>query len=470
MDILYIFGRWCVYLKRISPFIFEDAVPSDKFFDRIEEIEFFESNLRVKRKMLLCIVAPLKYGKSSLMQRYHEILGKYPDIISIYLNLKKIKCPIEYIVTVLRNYDMDLDEKYRASSHKGDLFPLFEEINNLLVREDRWLFLLFDEFHLLPEILRSEGFYRGFSDKLVFSFLRGIAEGTRISYVVCGSVIEPLMQALDVWGGRFQIIYLGPFREKDAVDMIKKLFAEGGMPIEEQYAKIIAEAAGYHPFYIQYMGHHIYMKGCTDRLAIRHAKQRLFEFLLPIFLDYLKRIRGMGMAYIDSIAKLVNKKPLTIDDRIALGDLVRVGILKPKNTGYEFVDPLFRRYMEQIIGGFEPAEVTIVGHWAERIVGNYLLRRGYIPYYSHDSRGAFDIYARVGNTDVGIQVRFSTCGEIYLSDEDKKRILLASKETGWKPIIALVSKQLKFFPEIKHGKYTESEGYTDILEAIKAHI
>jgi len=83
-------------------------------------------------------------------------------------------------------------------------------------------FLLFDEFNLLPEIIRCEGFCKNFSGGLIFGFFRGFAEGARISYVVCGSVIEPLMRALDVWGGRFQTIYPGPFNKKDAVEMLKK--------------------------------------------------------------------------------------------------------------------------------------------------------------------------------------------------------------------------------------------------------
>lgn len=94
---------------------------------------------------------------------------------------------------------------------------------------------------------------------------------------------------------------------------------------------------------------------------------------------------------------------------------------------------------------YTPAEPLIVGHWAERIVGNYLLRRGFIPYYSHDNRGAFDIYVRINEIDVGIHVRYSARGEIYLSEEETRRILQSAEEMKWKPILALVGKQIKFF-------------------------
>ncbi len=186
-----------------------------------------------------------------------------------------------------------------------ELVKLFEALNKVLEQNDWWIFILFDEFHLLPELVRSEGFFRDLSDEIIFGFFRGFAEGRRISYIVCGSIIEPLMHALDIWGGRFQTIYLGPFSEKDAIEMIKKLFAKGGMTIEDEYTKNIAEAAGYHPFYIQYMGHQIYVLRRIDRFTIRHAKQRLFEYLAPLFFDYLKRIRKMGEAYINAVAKLM---------------------------------------------------------------------------------------------------------------------------------------------------------------------
>ncbi len=450
-----------------SPFIFEDAVPRDKFFDRREEIEFFVRNLRAKRKILLSIVAPLKYGKSSLMHRYYEILREFDDIIPIYINLRVEDRPIQLIVSVLENYGFDLGDTYRRCLESGSLRDFFIELNIKLKKKGVWLFLLFDEFHLLPELIRNEGFYRDFSDEIIFGFFRGFAEGANMSYVVCGSIIEPLMDALDIWGGRFQIIYLGPFSKNDALEMIIKLFAIGGMNISTDYAEMIAEAAGYHPFYIQYMGHQIYVEGEINRRTIRLAKQRLFEFLSPLFFAYLERVQELGEKYLGALAKLIRNEPLTMNDIVCLGKLVRIGIIRPKNAKFEFVDPLFRRYLEHIVNNLEPTEVTIVGHWAERIVGNYLLRRGYTPYYSHDSKGIFDIYTKINKRDVGIQVKYSSEGEIYLSESEAEEILSEAKNLGWIPVLAIVSKQIRFYSDIKPGKYNTQNGYQEIEDAIR---
>ncbi len=453
---------------RESPFIYEDAVPADRFFDRRDEINFLVENLRVKRKMLLCIVAPLKYGKSSLMLRYYDILKEIGDIIPIYVNLKKADMPIMLIIEELKKWGINLTKAYQEARELGRLQKLFDEINESLKAGNLWLFLLFDEFHLLPEIIRGEGFYRDISnDSIIFGFFRGFAEGARISYIVCGSVIEPLMRALDVWGGRFELIYLGPFNQKDAVEMLKSLFARGGMKISDEEALIIAESAGFHPFYMQYMGHKIFLAREISRKSIRMAKQKLFEFLIPIFISYLKKIKALGKEYLDTLAKIINGNPLGADDLEIVSDLLRMGIVKPKNAEFEIVDPLFRRYLQQIIRKVKISEVSIVGHWAERIVGNYLVEKGYTPYYSHDSRGAFDIYVRVKGVDAGIQVKYSAEGRIYLSQEEAEKIILSAKENKWRPIIALVGRQIKFFPNIRPGKYTIDQGYQEIEEAIK---
>ena len=202
------------------------------------------------------------------------------------------------------------------------------------------------------------------------------------------------MSALDVWGGRFQTIYLGPFNRDDAVSMLKRLFEEGGMEINDCDAEAIAEAAGYHPFYMQFMGHHIYMEGRIDRYSIRKAKEELYRFLLPIFEDYFERILKINDS-LQVIKKILNKDIFEPQEISIVAKLRRIGIIRPMDADYEFVDPLFRRYIESVLEGYKPSGVVIVGHWAERIVGNYLLKKGYIPYYSHDSRGAFDIYVKI---------------------------------------------------------------------------
>lgn len=275
------------------------------------------------------------------------------------------------------------------------------------------------------------------------------------------------MHALDVWGGRFEMIYLGPFGESDSISMLKKLFAQGGMNIKNEDARIIAEAAGYHPFYMQYMGHKIFLSGSINRRTLREAKQKLFEFVMPIFIDYIKRIRKLGKGYINVLAKIIRRETLNVDDLDMVSDILRMGIIKPKNAEFEIVDPLFQRYLEQIINNVEVSEVAVVGHWAERIVGNYLVKKSYKPFYSHDSKGAFDIYVMIYGKDVGIQVKYSSTGKIYLSENEAKIIINEAKRLNWIPILALVSKKVKFFSKIRPGEYDIQNGEDQIEKIIE---
>lgn len=108
--------------------MFRDYVPREKFFNRKEELDYFRRSISVDRKILLCIVAPLKYGKTSLMMRYYEMLKEFSDVIPIYVDLRMRSTPIRFIVRELEKYGLDMREKYVESVNEGSLEPLFEEI------------------------------------------------------------------------------------------------------------------------------------------------------------------------------------------------------------------------------------------------------------------------------------------------------------------------------------------------------
>ena len=208
------------------------------------------------------------------------------------------------------------------------------------------------------------------------------------------------------------------------------------------------------------------MNGEINRFSIRKAKHKLFEFITPIFVTYLNRLSELGKQYIATLVKILRGESLSVDELAIASDLLRMELVRPKNAGFEIVDPSFRRYMEVITQNLAPSEVVVVGHWAERIIGNYLLRKGYVPYYSHDSRGAFDVYVKVKGVDVGIQVKYTSTGEIYLTEEEAKLIIKSAEENKWIPILAVVSREVKFFRNIRQGKYTADTGETEIEKLI----
>lgn len=126
--------------------------------------------------------------------------------------------------------------------------------------------------------------------------------------------------------------------------------------------------------------------------------------------------------------------------------------------------------MSCIVQGFRPAEPLVVGHWAERLVGNYLMRKEFLPFFAYNSKGAFDIYVKVRGVDVGIQVKYSSSGVVNLGVGEFKRIIKASEETGWVPILALFSKKISFFIVTRAGRYEESMGVDDLEDLISKNL
>lgn len=450
-----------------NPFIITRAVPPDLFFNREKEINMLKKILDSgSREVLICIVAPLKYGKTSLLYKYLEILESYDDIISIYIDLKIVSKPIKYIALKLEKIlGKNIMEHYKKAKDEDLPEMFFEAISNAL--DEKWLFILFDEFQLLASKVRGEGFLKEASDDEIYAFFRGVSEHFNIRYIVCGSVIEPLINAIDVWGGRFRVIYLGPFKRRDSIKMLVKMFELGGVKISKEFADIIADSAGDHPFYMQLIGYELFRNSRFDLFGLREAKKSLFEYVKPIFDEMLNKILKVGKEALEILIKIskTDQYVPTTDEIEHVTKLLKMGILAQKNSGYYIVDKLFQRYISTIEISKSPSDVLIVGHWAERLVGNALVREGFQPYYSHDSKGAFDILVRVHEKYVGIQVKFSSKGEFYLTKDEAEKIKREAEELGWIPIIALVTDEIDYFPDIREGKYVKGMGFKKLIDA-----
>jgi len=86
----------------------------------------------------------------------------------------------------------------------------------------KYLILMFDEFQELPHLAMSEGFFQNLEESYTFEFFRGLTEEFRINLVIVGSLIGPIMDAIDVWHGRFKIFRLREFPREDSILMLRK--------------------------------------------------------------------------------------------------------------------------------------------------------------------------------------------------------------------------------------------------------
>ena len=143
-------------------FIIEGPVPPKFFFDRKEELWTFKRELELEKyKVLISIIAPFRFGKTSLLYAYMDIAKKFERIINIYLPLKTVDNPLSVIIKSLSE---KLPEIKNISCKEG-LYFFFKNVNAILEKKDLWVILYIDEFQLLPDRIRKEGFLTNWDNK-----------------------------------------------------------------------------------------------------------------------------------------------------------------------------------------------------------------------------------------------------------------------------------------------------------------
>jgi len=160
-----------------------------------------------KYKVLISIIAPFRFGKTSLLYAYIDIAKKFRRIINIYLPLKTVDNSLSVIIKSLSEKLPEI----KNISYKEGLYLFFKNVNAILKKKDLWVILYINEFQFLPDRIRKEGFLTKWDNKDIFMFFRGLTEEFRIGLVVSGSYIGELLDTISVWSGRFLELRLGPF-------------------------------------------------------------------------------------------------------------------------------------------------------------------------------------------------------------------------------------------------------------------
>ncbi len=139
-----------------NAFVIEGPVPPELFFDRKDVVAFFRNLLELEKyRMLIAILGPFKFGKTSILFKLRSIAMGYNKVIPLLLRLNIVSKPLAFIVNELAASIKGLDA--RGILRYEEPYYMFERINMVLEREDKWLLLLIDEFQDLPEAIKSEG-------------------------------------------------------------------------------------------------------------------------------------------------------------------------------------------------------------------------------------------------------------------------------------------------------------------------
>jgi Holliday junction resolvase len=113
-------------------------------------------------------------------------------------------------------------------------------------------------------------------------------------------------------------------------------------------------------------------------------------------------------------------------------------VARGEEGGYTIVDPTFaiwiagnRSELRSVAGPYH------LGSEAEREVCAHLGREGFsLIYRSRGSRGAFDLLALLGAQQVGLQVKRTARLPLYLSVDERNRMIEWGRQLGWIPVLA----------------------------------
>jgi len=378
-------------------------------------------------------------------------LERHPVFIPVLVRLNVEYRPIHRIFRVLSGIvDRNSRKAIRESLRADDLYGAFSLVGDYLETADRYLVLMFDEFQQLPSLVKSDGYLKNVREDYIFEFFRGLTEEFRINLVVAGSLIGPLMDAIDVWHGRFKLFRLREFPREDSILMLKKLFELSGFEISEDVAEYIAVAMNDHPFHMQLFGYNLVKAGKINEETIEKTRKLVQKELIGYYQAKLLEARQMNQSVASFLFKALdglNIETLSNDELQTALKLERAGILYREDTIYTVYDKMFERYLETLKTQ-RPKEKYIPEFSSEYLVAkNIAYKEGLRNVLvSLMSWGPFDIVIleKIGDySGIGIQVKRSY---------EKPKMLQETIET-----LKSEAKKFNLLPLVAWVKFPEKE-------------
>lgn len=466
---------------RRNYFIIRGPVPPNLFFDRREEVEFLKRQLEMESYgLLVSIIAPFRFGKTSLLRKYISILEKYETVIPVYFPSKLRDDPLGLI-------KIKLSEKIPEANNilvddRNNIAKFFRRVNKLLEKHNLWVILVIDEFQNIPRVFRVHGYVSKWSDEDIFDFFRGVTEEYQFGLIVSGSYIGRLLNAISIWNGRFIEMRLGSFPRGDSIVMLRTLFEKSGLKVDDEIAEYIAMSAGDHPYYMQLFGYKLVDLGKINEETLEIAREFVMNNILGIFRKKYREIKKHGKKYIDVLTR-ISRGATSIsyyseDEWEILWDLEKIGVVYDYKTRVEIPDKLFERFIINVASN-RRTEGILPEYTTEYIVAKDLAyREGFKEILiSYRSWGPFDIVImrKLGqHKGIGIQVKSTTSDNVKIYKTELERIIKGSRELELMPIIAVLfttKNELKYFIADENKTiYHVNEGARRLGELINHYI
>lgn len=375
-----------------NPFVYGEVVARAAFADRESELDRLVADLAAAQKVFL--ISPRRYGKSSLIRRALEILGRRAALtvdvtVSSYSSyvaflegyagaLAALQTPRErareWLADAITATRPELRYEPRGARSPGQLTVAFPA-----VRTDREVTRLANDIFALPGRIASERrrtvvvaldefqAIDGFNGGTVEHALRAAAQQQRqVGYVFAGS--EPTLMERIV-GPRRPFYKAGPIVRLERIapavfaDFIEARFTDSGLRPERGLGAAIVDLAGNLPYDVQRLAHETWddVRAAGGRRAglddLHATLTRLLGEQNMMFEAVWQRLTLPQRAVLRAVVLQQGRELLSADTRArhrlggpssiqaSLGALMKQDLVLKEAQQYVVVDSLFREWI-----------------------------------------------------------------------------------------------------------------------------
>lgn len=374
---------------RSVPFTYGRVTASDDFTNRSEEIALLKRNFLAGVNSIL--ISPRRWGKTSLLRRVTEELTlEQKDIRICHIDIFDLRNEHQFYVALANGVLQATSSRWEefvkdAKQFLGALVPTItfspdmqtgvsfgvgweeiernpEEILDLAERvaerKKIRIIVCIDEFQSLAS----------FADPLAFQKkLRARWQNHRhVTYCLYGSKRHMLLEVFTDSSMPFykfgELLYLKKIGTEEWIPFIRRRFSDTGKEISEEDARLIAQLAENHPYYVQQLAQQSWFRTGRkcNREIILSAREDIVGQLGLLFSNITERFSATQMGLLRAIIageKQLSAQQTLLQYRLGTSaNVVRVkrGLIESEvldDSGGEltFLDPMFRHWLEFIL-------------------------------------------------------------------------------------------------------------------------
>ena len=374
---------------RSVPFTYGRVTASDDFTNRSEEIALLKRNFLAGVNSIL--ISPRRWGKTSLLRRVTEELTlEQKDIRICHIDIFDLRNEHQFYVALANGVLQATSSRWEefvkdAKQFLGALVPTItfspdmqtgvsfgvgweeiernpEEILDLAERvaerKKIRIIVCIDEFQSLAS----------FADPLAFQKkLRARWQNHRhVTYCLYGSKRHMLLEVFTDSSMPFykfgELLYLKKIGTEEWISFIRRRFSDTGKEISEEDARLIAQLAENHPYYVQQLAQQSWFRTGRkcNREIILSAREDIVGQLGLLFSNITERFSATQMGLLRAIIageKQLSAQQTLLQYRLGTSaNVVRVkrGLIESEvldDSGGEltFLDPMFHHWLEFIL-------------------------------------------------------------------------------------------------------------------------